>query len=104
VIFRRKRFGDLIRRQLDLFVTEHTDVLLDVAERRKLWNAAGREEAEELYGDYVDAFETGTELLADLRDHFASTLAEADADEYRLEFDRAVAKRLPTFRLELENR
>jgi hypothetical protein len=104
VIFRRKRFGDLIRRQLDLFVTDHADVLLDVAERRKLWNAAGREEAEELYGDYVDAFETGTELLADLRDHFASTLAEADADEYRLEFDRAVAKRLPVFRLELENR
>jgi hypothetical protein len=104
VIFRRKRFGDLIQRQLDLFVTDHAEVLFDVAERRKLWNAARRDEAEELYGDYVDAFETGTELLADLRDHFASTLDEGDADEYRLEFDRAVAKRLPVFRLELENR
>ncbi len=104
MIFRRKRFGDLIQRQLDLFVTDHADVLFDVTERRKLWNAAGRDEAEELYGDYVDAFETGTELLADLRDHFASTLSEADADEYRLAFDRAVAKRLPTFGLELENR
>jgi hypothetical protein len=104
VIFRRKRFADLIRRQLDLFVTDHAEVVFDVAERRKLWNSAGRDEAEELYGDYVDAFETGTELLADLRDHFASTLTEADADEYRLEFDRAVAKRLPVFRLELENR
>lgn len=104
MIFRRKRFGDLIQRQLDLFVTDHADVLADVAERFELWNAAGREEAEELYGDYVDAFETGTELLADARDHFASTLAEADADAYRRDFDRAVAKRLPTFALELENR
>jgi uncharacterized Ntn-hydrolase superfamily protein len=104
VIFRRKRFGDVIQRQLDLFVTDHADVLADVAERFRLWNAAGREEAEELYGDYVDAFETGTELLADVRDHFASTLAEPDADAYRREFDRAVAKRLPTFALELENR
>ena len=45
MIFRRRRFGDLIRRQLDLFVSDHADVLFDVAERRKLWNAAGREEA-----------------------------------------------------------
>jgi hypothetical protein len=104
VIFRRKRFADVIRRQLDLFVTDHADVLADVAERFKRWNAAGREEAEELYGDYVDAFETGTELLADVRDHFAATLAETDAEEYRSAFDRAVAKRLPTFALELENR
>ena len=104
MIFRRKPFGEVIQRQLDLFVTDHADVLADVAERLRLWNAAGREEAEELYGDYVDAFETGTELLADARDHFAATLAEPDADEYRREFDRAVAKRLPTFALELENR
>ena len=104
MIFRRKRFGDVIRRQLDLFVRDHADVLTDVADRFKKWNTAGREEAEELYGDYVDAFETGTELLADVRDHFASTLADADADEYRRAFDRAVSKRLPTFALELENR
>ena len=104
MIFRRARFGDVIRRQLDLFVMDHADVLLDVAERFRKWNAAGRDDAEELYGDYVDAFETGTELLADVRDHFASTLAEADAEVYRREFDRAVVKRLPTFALEIENR
>ena len=101
MIFRRKRFDDVIRRQLDLFMTEHADVLADVAERFRQWNAAGREEAEELYGDYVDAFETGTELLADARDHFAWTLDEAEAEVYRREFDRAVSKRLPTFALEL---
>jgi class 3 adenylate cyclase len=104
VIFRRKPFDDVIRRQLDLFVTDHAEVLADVAERFRLWNAAGREEAEELYGDYVDAFETGTELLADARDHFAVTLSDADVDVYRQAFDRAVGKRLPEFALELENR
>jgi hypothetical protein len=104
VIFRRKRFGDVIRRQLDLFVRDHADVLADVAERFKQWNRAGREEAEELYGDYLDAVETGTELLADVRDHFASTLTDADADDYRRKFDQAVSKQLPTFALELENR
>ena len=55
MIFRRKPFGEVIQRQLDLFVTDHADVLADVAERLRLWNAASREEAEELYGDYVDA-------------------------------------------------
>ena len=70
-----------------------------------LYNAADRDEAEELYGDYVDALETGTELLADLRDHFARTLDDDDAAErYEREFNRAVAKRLPRFALDLENR
>ena len=55
-----------------------------------------RDEAEELYGDYVDAVETGTELLADLRDHYAQTLD--DPEPYLREFNRAVAKRLPEVR------
>ena len=37
----------------------------------QLYNRADRAEAEELYGDYVDAVETGTEILADMRDHYA---------------------------------
>ena len=39
-----------------------------------------------------------------VRDHFARTLAEADAEEYEAEFNRAVGKRLRTFALEIENR
>jgi hypothetical protein len=104
VIFRRDRFGDLIGRQLDLFERDHADVLRDVEQRRSLWNAAAREDTEELYGDYLDAVETGTELLADGRDHFARSLSEADADRYRAEFDKAVLRRLRPFALEIENR
>src|SRR6266496_323309 len=68
------------------------------------YNNAPRDEAEEKYGDYVDVVETGTELLADLRDHFAATLDEETSEAYEEEFNRAVLKRLPRFALEIENR
>ncbi|HEV8104796.1 MAG TPA: hypothetical protein VGP69_13790 [Gaiellaceae bacterium] len=101
-MFRRARFVEVIDSQLALFLREHADVLQDVEVRLRAYNDAGRDEAEELYGDYVDAVETGTELLADLRDHYAQTLDEPD--RYLAEFNRAVARRLPAFALEIENR
>ena len=101
---RRSRFAQLIDSQLDLFEREHRDVIVEVKERLETYNRADRAEAEELYGDYVDAVETGTELLADLRDHFAMTLDDEASEEYEDAFNRAVAKRLPRFALEIENR
>ena len=100
--FRRTRFASVIETQLDLFVRDRRDVLDEVDARLRAYNQAGRDEAEELYGDYVDAVETGTELLADVRDHYASSLA--DPDRYIEEFNRAVARRLPKLALEIENR
>jgi hypothetical protein len=102
VRFRRARFAAVIETQLDLFVRERRDVLHDVDARFRAYNQAARDDAEELYGDYVDAVETGTELLADLRDNYASTLD--DPDRYVDEFNRAVARRLPELALEIENR
>jgi hypothetical protein len=104
MIFRRARFADVIDRQLDLFVREHADVIEEARVRLDAYDRADRDEAEELYGDYVDAVETGTELLADARDHFGRTLDEDAFAQYEREFNRAVAKRLPEFALELENR
>jgi hypothetical protein len=101
-VFRRARFAKVIDAQLDLFVQDHPDVIDEAKERLDAYNRAGRDEAEELYGDYVDAVETGTEILADLRDYYARTLD--DPDLYCLEFNRAVAKRMPAFALEIENR
>ena len=103
-MLRRARFADLISRQLDLFERDHRDVIEEAEERLALYNAAERDEAEELYGDYVDAVETGTELLADIRDTYARTLDESTDEQYQREFNRAVAKRLPPFALEIENR
>ena len=101
-MFRRARFGGVIETQLDLFVRDHRDVLDEVDERLRAYNTTNRDQAEELYGDYVDAVETGTELLADIRDHYASTLD--DPARYLEEFNRTVARRLPELALEIENR
>ena len=103
-MFRRSRFKDVIDRQLRLFVEEQAGLIADAEAAYQAHVRAPRDEAEERYGDYVDLVETGTEALADLRDHFAATLAEEAAEEYEGEFNRAVAKRLPRFALEIENR
>jgi isocitrate dehydrogenase kinase/phosphatase len=101
-MFRRARFTKVIDSQLDLFEHDHRDVIDDVDARLDAYNEAGRETAEELYGDYLDAVETGTEILADLRDHYARSLD--DPDGYLREFNKAVERRLPPFALEIENR
>ena len=100
----RKRFADVVARQLDLFEREHGGLIADCEAAERAYDRADRDEAEERYGDYVDLVETGTELLADLRDNFASTLGESAAEQYEREFNRAVARRLPRFSLEIENR
>jgi hypothetical protein len=102
VIFRRTRFARVIETQLELFEREHADVIAEAHDRLDAYNRAARSDAEELYGDYLDAVETGTEILADLRDHYAGTLD--DPEQYLREFNRAVEKRLPPFALEIENR
>jgi hypothetical protein len=103
VIFRR-RFGDVIRRQLELFEQDHRALIDDCVAAERAYDRADRDEAEERYGDYVDLVETGTETLAELRDAFARTLDEETAEEYEAAFNRAVVKRLPRFGLEIENR
>jgi hypothetical protein len=101
-MFRRARFTKLIESQLDLFEQDHRDVIEDAEARLDAYNEAGRDKAEELYGDYLDAVETGTEILADMRDHYARSLD--DPDDYLREFNKAVLRRLPPFALEIENR
>jgi hypothetical protein len=103
VIFRR-RFDDVISRQLDLFMRDHAGLLNDCEAAERAYDRASREEAEERYGDFVDLVETATELLADLRDGYASSLEADVAAEYESAFNRAVLKRLPRFALEIEDR
>ena len=93
----------MISRQLDLFVRDNLDLIeaCDTAERA--YDRAERDEAEERFGDYQELVEDGTEILAELRDNFASTLDDASAEEYEAAFNRAVEKRLPRFGLEIED-
>jgi hypothetical protein len=102
-VLRKRRFAEVIARQLDLFVRDQLELLEACDEAERAYDRAERSEAEERFGDYQELVETGTEILADLRDHFASTLDEDSAEEYEVEFNRAVAKRLPRFGLEIEN-
>ena len=102
VIFRR-RFSDIVTRQLDLFEEEYWDLIAEADEAEAAYERADRDDSEELFGDYMDVVESGAEVLADLRDHYASTLEGEVAEEYRESFNHGVLKRLPRFALEIED-
>lgn len=105
MIFKRRRFADVISRQLDVFAEDEAKGLVEeVREKKELYDRADRDEAEEMYGDYVDVVEAATEALADMRDRFARTLDDNTAEEYEDAFNRAVKKRWPHFGLEIELR
>jgi hypothetical protein len=104
VRLRRDPFRDVVTRQLDLFVEDEADLLEECRDRFRSYESAAREDAEEAYGDFVDAVETATEALADMRDRFGRTLGEDAADVYEDSFNRAVRKRWPELGLEIENR
>jgi hypothetical protein len=101
-MLRRRRFAEVIDRQLELFVDD--DAWDEIRDRKELYDRADRDDAEELYGDYMDAVETATEALADMRDRFAQTLDDETAEQYEAEFNRAVKKRWPAVGLEIDLR
>jgi Tfp pilus assembly protein PilF len=104
-MFRRKRFSDLVARQLVLFEDEQRELIEECEAAKLAYDRADRDEAEERYGDYADLVDAGAEILADMRDRFARTLDdEAAAAEYEAAFNRAAAKRLPRFAVELGRR
>jgi hypothetical protein len=97
------RFAELIARQLDLFEQQDAEFLRRVDDAERAYDAADREDAEEVYGRYQELVEHGTEALAEMRDAYAGTLDPEDADDYAAEFNQAVIDRLPRFGLEIED-
>ncbi len=94
MIFRRNRFADAISRQLDLFAADEAHGLLaDVQEQKRLYDEADRDDAEEAYGEYVEAIDAVKDALADMRDRFSSTLDERSSEEYELAFEETARKR-----------
>ena len=94
MIFRRSRFADTISRQLDVFAEDEADGLLaeiDALDAR--YRSAGRDEAEEAYGDYSDAVDAVIDAMAEMRDRFAATLDEPLAEQYERAFENAARKR-----------
>jgi hypothetical protein len=99
---RRKRFDDLIRRQLELFAADEERLLEEARAADAAWTNADASEAEELYGDYQLVVDTIGERLYELREAYASTLDEVTGDDYRALFDRAAFKRFGRYATFLE--
>ena len=100
---RLSRFSDIIERQLRFFQEDYADLIARCDAAERAYDRAGRDEAEERYGDFVDAVAAGAEILAEIRDGYARTLRDGIRETYEQAFARAVAKRLPRFALELES-
>lgn len=90
----RRRFGDVVGRQLDVFAEDEAGGLLaEVREMKETYDRADRGEAEEAYGDYMDIVDAVKDALADMRDSFARTLDDSAAEEYATAFERAARRR-----------
>jgi hypothetical protein len=93
MIFRRRRFADLVRRQLDLFEQDEHELLTEAEEADRAWTRAGREDSEELYGDYQLVVDAIADHLLEIRSAYAATLPDDAAGEYEATFTRAARKR-----------
>ena len=91
--FRRGRFHDLVSRQLELFAADEAGLLDEAHAAEAAWNRAGRDDAEELYGDWQLVVDAVAERLLDLRETYAASLDDESAEEYRIAFTRAAAGR-----------
>ena len=99
MIFRRDRFADLVRRQLDLFAEDEKELLREAEQAERGYDGAERDDAEEAYGDFQLVLEAVVERLEEVRDTYAATLDADAADEYEQSFGRAVRKRFPQVRV-----
>ena len=96
MIFRRDRFGDLVRRQLDLFEEDEAELLREADTAVRAYDDAERDDAEEAYGDYQLVLESVVERLEELRDTYGATLDADSREAYEQAFGRAARKRFPT--------
>ena len=93
---RRPRFNDLIRRQLELYQFDHSELLARVAAAELVYNRAPAGEAEDAYGDYMDLVEEAEDELLALRDRYGSTMAARERLRYEREFTRAAERQMPS--------
>jgi hypothetical protein len=90
---RRGRFHDLIERQLDLFASDNAPLLAEAAEAEAAWSAATAEASEQAYGDYQLVVDAIADRLLEIREAYASSLAEDTSIEYTAAFTRAATRR-----------
>lgn len=92
-MFGRRRFDDLVGRQLDLFQSSHGQLVDEAVARRRALSTA--DEQTEAFGDYQDAVEWAAEGLVEIEDSYAGTLEGRTARAYRRAFRREAGRRYP---------
>ena len=90
---RRSAFDDVVERQLALFASDESALLAEADEAEEAWIRAGREDAEEAYGDYQLVVDAIADRLLEIREAYAATLDEVTSDEYRRAFAAGAAHR-----------
>lgn len=90
---RRNPFGELVATQLALFAEAESELLHEAVEAEAAWTRAGRDMAEEAYGDYQLVVDAIADRLLDVREAYAATLADDTVDAYRRAFASGAAKR-----------
>jgi len=90
---RRGPLDDLVERQLSLFAEDDAELLQEAEDAEAAWDAAGRETAEEAYGDYQLVVDAIADRLLEIREAYAATLDEVTSDEYRRAFAAGAAHR-----------
>jgi hypothetical protein len=93
----RKRFAELVSRQLDLFEEDAQALLEEAVDADEKWTHASAEDSEELYGDYQLVVDEVAERLLDVRETYAATLDEGTAPGYRKAFNRAALNRFRAY-------
>ena len=95
-MFRRKRFDELVARQLKLFAGDEAELLAEATVADTAWSTASAADSEELYGDYQLVVDAIGDRLYETRERYAETLEREAASEYRAAFDSAATKRFGT--------
>ena len=95
---RRSPFDDVVERQLALFAGDEAALLAEAAEAEEAWIQAGREDAEEAYGDFQLVVDAIADRLLELREAYAATLADDKVDAYRRSFAAGVRRRFGRYR------
>jgi hypothetical protein len=91
----RRRFSDLVTRQLDLFAADHRSEIAELVQALDEHHRATRDDAQETYGDYQDRVDWAAQDLLAIRDAYASTLDDDTAEAYLRAFARGVRRRFP---------
>lgn len=86
---KRRRFRDVVRRQLSLFAEGHGDLVEEARAALASYHASPDPvEAQAHYGRYDDLAEDVEEALYDMCDRFAESLGDDVRVHYVAEFDR----------------